>query len=91
MERIEWKTHYVRHGPKAIDPGVALKWEWSLRCGGEESEVCSIEVSGGEIEVWLSEVGDPLRLELAQIAEFREAFDLAIEWAEADLRAREKD
>ncbi|MEO6084344.1 MAG: hypothetical protein ABIQ18_14690 [Umezawaea sp.] len=78
-----------------VDERLIQAWspkrEWLLRCGGDEPKVCSIEVGQGTIEVWLPEGRDPLRLELSQIAEFREAFDQAVELAELDLRARKKD
>lgn len=62
--------------------------EWLLHCEGDQEDVFVLTVSGGAVEIIAPEYADLLRLERAQIAEFRQALDAAIEVAEADLCAQ---
>lgn len=65
------------------------KREWLLRCSDNDRHlaVCSIGVSGGQVEIYGPE-GELIELTGSEIAEFRVALDSAIALAEADLRAR---
>jgi hypothetical protein len=65
---------------------VLPKREWLLRCTDNDHDLstCSICVNNGDIEI-ISADNTIIRLQRAQIADFRDAFQSAIELADADL------
>jgi len=62
------------------------KREWLLRCTDNDHDLttCSICVNDGDIEIITSD-HTIIRLERSQIADFRDAFQSALELADADL------
>jgi hypothetical protein len=74
-------------------PIIALpdpRREWLLHCTDSEGElgVCTIAVEKGAIVVYGPTNSEHFHLGPTGIAQFRAAFDEAIDVAEADLRAK---